>query len=480
MNNIFVYVCSIYLLHMHYVCSEKVILGSVYATWGPVYDPAYIRVPARYQIPTLNWLHDCHEYNGDTSIACDPLFEDFFAYNEDPAISNAVSFTELFRDFKYFVHQWGGIDAMTTLGTSNKPNTITLNVDPISFSFTGGSGYQCNPAFNSVHSTCYMKSYNTHTYDDLFDKKCNVCIPSTSSGICQAGMYATTPMPSSSLETGSPYGVSTCTPCVAGTWLTCKSGTSTYPNICSYPVQRTVWTGSYFQMMTSVRFQAPRGFFTDLSWANESIGTWVRNVVLQNSDINILPQLGTLVGQCYPCRYAANVAHYGVTANAGADLIEKGWLPFKCMGGAAAPEPCPNKPPDIQVAVMDERGWASRCQCKDGYYSNFTGGPCERCPAGSYCAIDMKNSPYWTQKLPCPKYYYSLAGASICTKCNTDSASCCPSGVKDCGLVRTACLADFQDKDSRCIDCTSCRELDPQGEAPCFGIYNAVGVGAGN
>ena len=340
---------------------------------------------------------------------------------------------------------------------------------------SGDSTAICNTdkGISAQHMTCNVHLYNppenyNKGWDD--DKRCNVCIYAQRDATCPVGHYAeSTAAVTNGSNTGVTYGAPGCSVCAPGSWLTCKSGTSTAES-CRYQVRRT-----YLQGDSMDSFGIPRNVF----WKDEDIPKWLNNLRLNDADINTVitaTNVYDLVGQCYPCRYAANVAHYGNFANVAVDSLKSGKLPFKCIGGASPPVDCP----DFQVAVMDARGWASVCQCDDGYYSNFTGGLCERCPAGSYCAIDMKNSPYWTQKLPCPKYYYSLAGASTCTKCNTDSASCCPSGVNDCGLVRTACLTDFQDRDSRCIDCTSCRELDPQGEAPCFGIYNAVGVGTGN
>ena len=471
--------------HVYFICCT--------CTWHAVYGDvfAFEGSNGNYNSklstgdPYLYWLHDCYDYNGDTQYACDTYFSGRYKYNKDTAIRNAVPFPEMFTDFKYFANQWHWIGP-----------EWTLLYNPLSYAglvggFDGGSQYNCNPNFNSKHMTCRVHAYDERSHNDLYDEKCNVCVPSKTDGTCKAGQYSQEPVPSTDPSTGSgtPYGVSKCSWCEAGSWLTCRSGVSSGDNLCSYPVQRKVWTGTYVDDIWYVKQylnasalpdpvpppQTPlnRHIAYDLKWVPEIPGRWAANVGLQKSDINILPQIGTLIGECYPCKYAVGVSHYGITLNGAAS---NGKLPFKCIGGANPPIQCP----DNQVAVMDARGWASECQCDDGYYSDARGGTCQRCPAGSYCAIDMKNSPYWTQKLPCPKYYYSLAGASICTKCNTDSASCCPSGVKDCGLVRTACLTDFQDRDSRCIDCTSCRELDPQGEAPCFGIYNAVGVGAGN
>lgn len=427
-----------------------------------------------------NWLHDCYSYNGDTNQACDSYFGGgYFHYNDDPAIKNHVSFVELFKDFKYFAHQWNSI---------GPEYTLLWYVSMVGNGFSGGAQYECNPAFESQHMTCSMHSYDHGSSKDLFDQKCNICIPSKTTGTCPVGHYSNTPVPATDPVSGSgtPYGKISCISCERGSWLTCKSGTSVGSNICSYPVQRKIWTGTYVDYSWYVReyidrtapldpVPAPytalnKHLSYDLHWETEQIGSWASNIQITKSDINALPLQGTLIGQCYACKLAVGISHYGVAASTDSNRFANNKLDFYCPGGSAAPVSCGTN----RVAVMDERGWATDCQCDDGYYSDTRGGSCTECPAGFYCKIDQKVSPYWTRKLPCPTYHYSLTGQSTCTKCNTDSSSCCPSGVKDCGRVRTACLVGFQEKDSYCVDCTSCRELSPDpGNPPCYGIYNA-------
>ena len=231
--------------------------------------------------------------------------------------------------------------------------------------------------------------------------------------------------------------------CSAGTFLTCKNLAE-----CSYLA------------------------YTD---ANERAGmvgarAWQRaNVATYKVDANIMSvdRAAPPVGRCYPCRHAAFLTHYTVVAMTDDSLLERGFLRFRCPGGASAPERCgPSQVTKFDVGTEA----SSECGCQPGFYLNSTLGRCAPCPAGFFCDWDGMSAP---APRPCPADQFSTGGASACSPC--DMGRRC-----DSGQALTRCKPSaaqpgiFQRENSFCVGCGRCEQLQggtPTSDAvPCYKV----------
>jgi hypothetical protein len=232
--------------------------------------------------------------------------------------------------------------------------------------------------------------------------------------------------------------------CAEGTFLTCRAGQS-----CGY------------QAYTQADAEA------DARGALEGSRNWQRsNVVVLRVDANLVDvaKAGPPVEQCYPCKFAAWLTHYGEFASTDDRLYDEGFLRFYCPGGASGPSRCGAR----EVTRFEASGAGlSRCGCEPGYYK--ADGPssrCAPCPAGFFCAWSGLSPPV---PVECPADTYSTGGAAACEACGMD---------RQCegGQALTRCKpgqggeakGSFQRENARCVPCQQCQQL--QGPLPCYKV----------
>jgi hypothetical protein len=235
---------------------------------------------------------------------------------------------------------------------------------------------------------------------------------------------------------GEPYVISRAVcpkSCSPGYWLTCLNS----------------------DQKQKCRYQAPteKMIFGEVD-KDRGVAKWIQqNRLAGNGVLPVAMQIrfGLLIDECYPCLYANGLSHYGETMLlADSQLVKKGYLDFYCPGGDQPPVACPQG----QVSNIDSKTNSSGpCDCMDGYYRD--GATCRLCPAGSYCLFERGI-------VACPTDTYSLAGASVCLPCGTDSGACGPAQA----LIR--CMgAKWQTQNAYCVDCQNCMFSGGKGGVPC-------------
>jgi hypothetical protein len=233
--------------------------------------------------------------------------------------------------------------------------------------------------------------------------------------------------------------------CAPGTFLTCKLGLQ-----CKY------------LPLTDV--QAAAGASGQRAW-------YLANAVTRKVDVNVLnvDKLAPApVGQCYPCRLAAGLTHYGAVASTDDALLSQGFLRFSCPGGDAAPMRCAAN----QVTKFDvASGASSECGCQSGYYLNSSLGRCAPCPAGFLCAWEGMSPPTPRE---CPADEYSTGYAAACTPC--DMGLQCENGQAPTRCRRSQggeAKGIYQRGNAQCVDCTRCQQLQAAGATggvPCYRV----------
>lgn len=191
------------------------------------------------------------------------------------------------------------------------------------------------------------------------------------------------------------------------------------------------------------------------------------NVNILKVGANVLPvtEARPPVQDCYPCRFANQLAHGGKYYGTEEVLFNAGYLGFTCPGGDALPVSCGlNRVSKFDAAT--ETG--SACGCKPRYYHNSTLGICAPCPPGFKCAWSGMTPP---TPVLCEPDTYSKGGEEACTPCNTNQAVC------NNGDALTSCRYGaqnpyFQSQDARCVRCEQCTQLG--GSTPCYGVTAKV------
>jgi hypothetical protein len=229
--------------------------------------------------------------------------------------------------------------------------------------------------------------------------------------------------------------------CPAGTWLTC-----TDPGICAYiaPGLSTIRT-----------FMDPNA---DKNAKDANTLAWMQSNRRSSFDVKVPigQELGIPIDTCYPCAKAAGIRHYGTVANTDPAHLRDGFLQFECPGGSSAPNPCPE---NMLSKVDPVTGMSTPCACRPGTYAQ--GGKCSLCPEGNRCLFAQAPE-------PCPIDTYALTGSSQCLPCSKDTSRC----GQYYALERCSGGPEYQNRDTRCIDCNNCKELSTNtlGTRPCLDI----------
>lgn len=260
------------------------------------------------------------------------------------------------------------------------------------------------------------------------------------------------------------------TPCAAGTWMTCDSGSA---ENCVYPPLLENEAYSHWSLRVS------------------TLSTRNGITIPQVSDAFTLrrsyyqPENKNDISHCWPCALAAGITHYGRPSGKIHQVSGVNeYADFYCPGGADPPVDCTLASNGVEVkAGSDMQGTnpQSTCQCLPGYYSpktyqskNPSDLKCQICPAGFYCRFRAElpgigysanaSCPVGQQKCPCPINHYCPEGSSTPRPCNM---------LNSCTQLQslTQCVTGFQTEDAKCVPCRDCTQMGGK-KGPCLNMID--------
>lgn len=230
--------------------------------------------------------------------------------------------------------------------------------------------------------------------------------------------------------------------CSAGTFLTCKN-------------------------QPSCEYQPLTGAWNPLQWLQHNVQT-VRSDA-QLIVPSVAPGVPSLVGDCYPCRFAEGRMHFGTTWSTDPVLYAKGFLGFYCPGASAGPARCSDADPNM-VARIGADGRSGACGCRPGMHYDGGAGRCVPCPPGFFCQWQGDTPPVARE---CPNGNYSTGGAEACLDC--DMSQRCDPGFALTRCVQSGGTGAHQKRNAYCTSCINCKELSgASGTATCYRVAALV------
>ena len=230
--------------------------------------------------------------------------------------------------------------------------------------------------------------------------------------------------------------------CSAGTFLTCKN-------------------------QPSCEYQPLTGAWNPLQWLQHNVQT-VRSDA-QLIVPSVAPGVPSLVGDCYPCRFAEGRMHFGTTWSTDPVLYAKGFLGFYCPGASAGPAKCSDADPNM-VARVGADGRSGACGCRPGMHYDGGAGRCVPCPPGFFCQWQDGTPPVARE---CPNGNYSTGGAEACLDC--DMSQRCDPGFALTRCVQSGGTGAHQKRNAYCTSCINCKELSgASGTATCYRVAALV------